>query len=95
MIYTATLTCNAESQTVSLGECIDTAHACSIAETRCPFGWAVSDVRPESQQLARDGIREYLRTIGAKGGRATGPRKARGSEAMRAAALKRWAKRKG
>jgi hypothetical protein len=37
-------------------------------------------------------IRKYLSRIGSKGGKATGPRKARTSEQARAAAMVRWGK---
>lgn len=39
-------------------------------------------------------LKKHLAKIGAKGGKARGPSKARASEAMRRAALKRWGKAK-
>jgi hypothetical protein len=44
--------------------------------------------------VKRETVKQYLSRIGSKGGKATGPRKARTSKQARAAAMVRWWKRR-
>ena len=48
----------------------------------------------ESVTDQSNALKDYLRKLGSKGGKATGPRKARSSEQARAAVKARWAKAK-